>query len=50
MVTFRHSTLLYNVLSTYNWFGIYENTSVDAAVDNLNAIVQNAMEEEIALG
>jgi hypothetical protein len=31
--------VLYNSLSTYDWSSLYNETSVDAAVDRLNAVV-----------
>jgi hypothetical protein len=43
------NTFLYNILSTCNWSGIYDSISVVAAVDGLNAIVRDSMEEEITL-
>jgi hypothetical protein len=42
-------TLLYNILSAYDWSCMYE-TSVDVAVLSLNAAVRGAMEQEIPRG
>jgi hypothetical protein len=43
-------TLLYNILSAYNWSSVYETTSVDAAVANLNVAVRGDMEQAIPCG
>jgi hypothetical protein len=43
-------TLLYNILSTYDWSSVYETSSVDVAVQSLNAAVQDAMEQAIPHG
>jgi hypothetical protein len=43
-------TLLYNILTTYDWSSVYETTSVDTAVANLNAAVRGAMEHAIPRG
>jgi hypothetical protein len=43
-------TLLYNLLSTYDWSSVYETTSVDTAVASLNAAVRDAMEDAIPRG
>jgi hypothetical protein len=43
-------TLLYNILSTYDWSSVYETTSVDTAVANLNDAVRGAMEQAIPHG
>jgi hypothetical protein len=43
-------TLHYNILSTYQWSCVYGTTSVNAAVASLNAVVQDAMEQEIPHG
>jgi hypothetical protein len=37
-------TLLYNVLSNYDWACVYDTSSVDAAAASLSAAVQDAME------
>jgi hypothetical protein len=42
-------TLLYSLLSTYDWSSVYETTSVDTAVANLNAAVHGAMEQAVML-
>jgi hypothetical protein len=42
--------MLYNILSTYDWSSVYETTSVDTAVANLNAAVHGAMEQAIPRG
>jgi hypothetical protein len=43
-------TLLYNILSTCDWSGVYETVSVDEAVSSLNATVRDAMEQAIPRG
>jgi hypothetical protein len=43
-------TLLYNILSIYDWSFMYSITSVDDAVTSLNAVVLNAMDEAISRG
>jgi hypothetical protein len=43
-------TLLYNLLSTYDWSSVYETTSVDTTVASLNAAVRGAMEQAIPRG
>jgi hypothetical protein len=43
-------TLLYNILSTYDWFFMYSITSVDDAVTSLNAVVLNATDQAISRG
>jgi hypothetical protein len=43
-------TLLYNLLYTYDWSSVYETTSVDTAVANVNAAVHGAMEQAIPRG
>jgi hypothetical protein len=43
-------TLLYNILSTYDWSFMYSITSVDDAVTSLNAVVLNAMDQAIPCG
>jgi hypothetical protein len=43
-------TLLYNILSTCDWSGVYETASVDEAVSRLNATVGDAMEQAIPCG
>jgi hypothetical protein len=43
-------TLLYNLLSRYDWPSVYETTSVDTAVANLDAAVHGAMEQAIPRG
>jgi hypothetical protein len=43
-------TLLYNILSTYDWSFMYSITSVDDAVTSLNAVVLNAMDQAIPRG
>jgi hypothetical protein len=43
-------TLLYNILSTYDWSCVYDISSVDAAVASLNAVVQDATEQGIPRG
>jgi hypothetical protein len=40
-------TLLYNLLSTYDWSSAYETTSVDTAVASLDAAVRGTMEQAI---
>jgi hypothetical protein len=42
-------TLLYNILSTCDWTGVY-GTSVDVGVASLSAAVRDAMEQEIPRG
>jgi hypothetical protein len=42
-------SLLYNILSAYDWSSVYE-TSVDVAVASLNAAVRGAMERAIPSG
>jgi hypothetical protein len=42
-------TLLYNILSTYDWSSVYE-TSIDEAVASLNAAVRGAIEQAIPCG
>jgi hypothetical protein len=41
-------TLLYNLLSTYDWSNVYETTAVDTAVASLCAAVCGAMEQAIS--
>jgi hypothetical protein len=43
-------TLLYNILSTYDWSSVSETTAVDTAVASLNAAVRCAMEQAIPRG
>jgi hypothetical protein len=43
-------TLLYNIPSAYNWSSVYETTSVDVEVANLNAAARGAMEQAIPRG
>jgi hypothetical protein len=43
-------TLLYNLLSTYDWSSVYETSDVDIAVASLNAAVNDAMERAIPRG
>jgi hypothetical protein len=43
-------TLLYNLLSTYDWSSIYETNSVERAVASLNAAVHGAMEHAVPRG
>jgi hypothetical protein len=46
----RVYALLYNVISSYEWSGVYDTTSVDAVVSTLSTIVQDAMEQSIPHG
>jgi hypothetical protein len=43
-------TLLYNILSIYDWPLMYNITSVDDAVTSLSAVVLNAMNQAIPRG
>jgi hypothetical protein len=43
-------TLVYNILSMSDWSSVYETTSVDTAVANVNAAVHGAMEQAIPRG
>jgi hypothetical protein len=43
-------TLLYNILSTYDWSFIYSITSVDDAVTSLNIVFLNAIDQAIPHG
>jgi hypothetical protein len=43
-------TLLYNILSTYDWSFMYGIASVDDAVTSLNAVFLNAMDQAIPRG
>jgi hypothetical protein len=43
-------TLLYYLLSTYDWSSVYETSDVDIAVASLNAAVNDAMERAIPRG
>jgi hypothetical protein len=40
-------TLLYNIVSTYDWSSVYGTTCVDSTVTNLNTAVCGAMEQAI---
>jgi hypothetical protein len=42
--------VLYNSLSTYNWSSLYNETSVDAAVDRLNLAVIQAIDLAVPSG
>jgi hypothetical protein len=42
--------LLYTTLSTHDWSGVHDTTSVDSAVACLNAAVQDAIEQAIPRG
>jgi hypothetical protein len=42
--------LLYNALFTYNWSAIYNEMSVDAAVDRLNAAIMQAITSAVPSG
>jgi hypothetical protein len=50
----RHSAgnyaVLYNVLSNYDWSSLYNETSVDAAVDRLNVAVTQAIHLAVPSG
>jgi hypothetical protein len=43
-------TLLYNILSSYDWSCVYDTSSVYAAVARLSVVVQDAMEQAIPRG
>ncbi|PNF43033.1 hypothetical protein B7P43_G08782 [Cryptotermes secundus] len=43
-------TLLYNILSNYDWSCVYDTSSVDAGAARLSAAVQDAMEQAIPRG
>lgn len=43
-------TLLYNILSAYDWSSVYETSSVDVAVASHNAAVRGAMEKVVPRG
>jgi hypothetical protein len=43
-------TLLYNILSNYDWSCVYGTSSVDAAVASLSAVVQDATDQAIPSG
>jgi hypothetical protein len=43
-------TLLYNLLSRYDWSSVYETPSVDTAVASLSAAVSVAMDKAIPCG
>jgi hypothetical protein len=43
-------TLLYNILSSYDWSSVYSKSSVDAAVASLNSAVHEAIDRSIPLG
>jgi hypothetical protein len=45
-----HYNKLHNILSNYDWSQVYNNTSVDAAVDSLNAAVHYAIDQSISRG
>jgi hypothetical protein len=47
---FEDYTLLYNILSTYDWVCVHGTTSVVSAVASLNAAAQVAMEQAIPRG
>jgi hypothetical protein len=41
---------LYIILSTYDWSSLYNETSVDAAVDRLNVAVTQAVDSAVPSG
>jgi hypothetical protein len=45
-----NNSLLYSLLSTWGWSGVYKTTFVDAAVASLGAAVRDAMEQAISRG
>jgi hypothetical protein len=46
-ITAGNYTLLYTILSTCDWSGVYKPTSVNVAVASLNPTVREAMEKTI---
>jgi hypothetical protein len=42
--------VLYNVMSTYDWFSVYNETSADAAFDRLNIAVTRAIDLAVPSG
>jgi hypothetical protein len=38
-------TLLYNMISTYNWSGVYEAASIDVAIASLTETVRDNIEQ-----
>jgi hypothetical protein len=40
----------YNVLSTYDWSSLYDEISVDSAVDRLNVVVRKAIDLSVPSG
>jgi hypothetical protein len=43
-------TLLYTILTNYDWSCVYDTSSADAAAASLSAVVQDAMEQAIPRG
>jgi hypothetical protein len=43
-------TLLYNILSNYDWSFVYDTSSVDAAAASLSGAVQGALQQAIPRG
>jgi hypothetical protein len=46
----RNHAVLYNALSNYDWSSLYNETSVDAAIDRLNVAVTQAIDLAVPSG